>query len=1749
MSSAGDSSLPETNGIDLLIQWKKDGSRHYVDSRDVWFFKKNPLRKGTNVKMKDERGRWWAGKVLQVIHRTSSDDADSVNTVPSFASVQNDVMDPDDMPLKHLVHNGDADWDNMDASFASVQNDVSDPDDDIPLKHLVHNGSYSKMSKQPSKRVADSAMSLKHVPAKKSSKDMSTDYTKCIICQQESLMSLYFIQLTTYSKLIQAMFARQDEVFNRIHTESASETWLEENAPRWHAKCRNWYIHEKGYQCAEKKRLADNPSTEGESHAGCSSSQSKQPVKLTRQNTESFEAKKTCIICDKKWKLKGKGPVCKVSTKSSQMSIEERARKLGRDDILQRLIGQGHDMIANDITYHSTCMNKFKALRIHSGQPKLNPYDVAFSRLVDELEAPLFHDPSGFLVESLRDRYRDILMDLGVDKGNQYRATVLKQKLQDHYGSRISVLNQTKGSGFICASTVPLGDALDKLRRLEGDEKHHTLLQASKILRADCEKCKKETREKNSTEISFTSAYNMVPYSLFNFSAMLLKDHVPELSEGGKVHVDQATAEKAIIMSQYVLQHVFGIPTPLGISTAYYIFNQTRSKSQVVMNNRTGLGISYERLHRQLTAQSVKAMQQVETDGVYIPETMAKNSEIPHVFAMDNLDWKKKTLEGGSFNATTAIVIENQELERAQEGTRLRTSTSDRRKTLFDVEDPPPSTCHISARDRQTSRSLQCIEKLESLMTSSDGQAEDVLLMWRLGRMITTSQLLDAPTDLGAGLPGFSAFCADLHPHRQASIIGYLPLIPSSPTNPTILKEMMIRLVKTSRALGDKYTIITGDQATYELAVAIRDKHRNEFSNVVLLLGGFHQAHNYMKAVCKITREAGAEDLLVAAGLCQEGTAKKMFGEKADYYQTIHALRILSEAMWRLYWEAFETWAADRATDHWQPQVESVLKMLFEKDIPATEKLQMLRNSHEQLSALREQMMLFQESMVEQPTAILWSTFLIMSDVLHRFIYYQREADWVGHLCESYRMLPYLTAAGHYKYGQQSLPLYLDEMKKLPETAPDVHEALLAGAFVGRRADGKHNCVSPDMLLEQTYNADAKEASGLDGITLNPAARMKWVYTKPITASVSAQLKSMLHLHSTSPHHESGACRVTRDAEMVIKVMAAVETNPFSATTTSLINVATGQCADCKVKDNLTSVKQIGLDALSKSLSSLQKKTSIVKLNTFHTQNKKQKKSAPQTAKSGKSNEVTALLRMTQIVASGGELDIVDFIGNHECNEYPPSLFQDDGRMRKGTKSSLVKTLKEVTKVTSTPDLPQHVRKTAVVIDAMCAIRHWSFNKGERFGTIAERYKYLLLNDVPAGTEFIHFCCDRYSGPSLKSAEQEHRYARSKPAREYEVSDHYTAPDPQEFFAVAANKANLQNYLCEKWCENKHLDDNVGPTHLYLGGGFTEETKTVLITRESVMDVPALESTQKEADTRVILHTLYSVQNDKVERVVIHANDTDIIITCLHYGATYLKDLPELWIRTAKDSYLPIHEMVVALGASPCRAMPFIHSLSGRDTTSYPFFTGKKAWFKRSLSLDIPTIEQFGENPADVVSGDLIKEARAITTAVYTSASDDFNESDLGKIRAYKFLNNRSTLLRLLPPTEDAFLLHVKRAALATMIDKTAHIAKPQIPAWTEFGWNLDGQHVLPIPSTHEAWPVSMKKAISCGCTKGCKKNCSCAKTEIPCYIGCRCQGLSSKCSRVQEIEFDIGAANISDSSSDSDSDLRKKNSDVGNEE
>ena len=53
---------------------------------------------------------------------------------------------------------------------------------------------------------------------------------------------------------------------------------------------------------------------------------------------------------------------------------------------------------------------------------------------------------------------------------------------------------------------------------------------------------------------------------------------------------------------------------------------------------------------------------------------------------------------------------------------------------------------------------------------------------------------------------------------------------------------------------------------------------------------------------------------------------------------------------------------------------------------------------------------------------------------------------------------------------------------------------------------------------------------------------------------------------------------------------------------------------------------------------------------------------------------------MTQMVAIGGEVGIVNLIGNHECSNTPPSLFNEDETMRAaGTNASPVKVMREET--------------------------------------------------------------------------------------------------------------------------------------------------------------------------------------------------------------------------------------------------------------------------------------------------------------------------------------------------------------------------------------------------------------------------------------------------------------------------------------
>ena len=56
-------------------------------------------------------------------------------------------------------------------------------------------------------------------------------------------------------------------------------------------------------------------------------------------------------------------------------------------------------------------------------------------------------------------------------------------------------------------------------------------------------------------------------------------------------------------------------------------------------------------------------------------------------------------------------------------------------------------------------------------------------------------------------------------------------------------------------------------------------------------------------------------------------------------------------------------------------------------------------------------------------------------------------------------------------------------MRKLPETAPEIHEAFLTGKFVVKRTNGRFKAMEADMALEQTIDKSQKSSSGIIGST------------------------------------------------------------------------------------------------------------------------------------------------------------------------------------------------------------------------------------------------------------------------------------------------------------------------------------------------------------------------------------------------------------------------------------------------------------------------------------------------------------------------------------------------------------------------------------------------------------------------------------------------------------------------------------------
>ena len=105
---------------------------------------------------------------------------------------------------------------------------------------------------------------------------------------------------------------------------------------------------------------------------------------------------------------------------------------------------------------------------------------------------------------------------------------------------------------------------------------------------------------------------------------------------------------------------------------------------------------------------------------------------------------------------------------------------------------------------------------------------------------------------------------------------------------------------------------------------------------------------------------------------------------------------------------------------------------------------------------------------------------------------------------------------------------------------------------------------------------------------------------------------------------------------------------------------------------------------------------------------------------------------------------------------------------------------------------------------------------------------------------------------------------------------------------VAENKQALTRFLTSYVIQHVSVIMQNHPERaLYIAGGSANGEETIVLTHRGVEQATNLQSSQVEADTRIILHASHADKCFEISGlkgiISVKASDTDILVLCIHY--------------------------------------------------------------------------------------------------------------------------------------------------------------------------------------------------------------------------------------------------------------------------
>ena len=282
----------------------------------------------------------------------------------------------------------------------------------------------------------------------------------------------------------------------------------------------------------------------------------------------------------------------------------------------------------------------------------------------------------------------------------------------------------------------------------------------------------------------------------------------------------------------------------------------------------------------------------------------------------------------------------------------------------------------------------------------------------------------------------------------------------------------------------------------------------------------------------------------------------------------------------------------------------------------------------------------------------------------------------------------------------------------------------------------------------------------------------------------------------------------------------------------------------------------------------------------------------------------------------------------------------------------------------------------------------------------------------------------------------------------------------------------------------------------------TCESDCYEITSQAANIVDELNSTQEEADTRLILLAAHAVSR-VTRRWLWHQKNTDIFLLCLAFKCFIPASMYVKCGTQTRNRYVSISSVVAAVGGELCKCLIGMHTFTGCDTVSA--FTGRgKITALRLVKQQTSYQEMFKQLGMEwVLSYMLFQSLQEFTCKLYCSQprTDNINELRYRLFCAKKG-NIDSTQL---PPCVDCLFKHASRANFQAAIWKRSLQSCQGTPTPIGSGWREDGDRFAIDWMSGDPAPTALLELLSCSCTRSCQlPTCSCLANGLKCTDVCK---------------------------------------------